>query len=344
MKLKRLSEQTIVLTGATSGIGLCTARMAAEGGAGLVLVARNKEALDKLCAELKSGGRRVVGVAADVASESDLERAAEAAVANFGGFDTWINNAGVSIYGELTKVTDGDSRRLFDTNFWGTVNGSRIASKHLMHKGGAIINVGSTLSESVIPLQGMYCASKHAVKGFTDALRIELEAKEAPISVTLIKPAAMDTPYKEHAKNYLSVETTNPPPVYAPEIAANAILHCAENPTRDVYVGGGAKAMSMLATYAPKTADKILESTFIEMQKTEQPERNDGLEGLHRSRDSRLNERGGYEGRVMETSLYTAATLHPAITGSVIALGLGGLLYAFTRGERSTRTRNELGH
>jgi short-subunit dehydrogenase len=98
---------------------------------------------------------------------------------------------------------------------------------HLKARGGALINVGSTLSDRAIPLQGMYCASKHAVKGFTDALRMEVEEAKYPIAVTLIKPAAIDTPYTEHAKNYMPVEPQNPAPVYAPETVARAILHAA---------------------------------------------------------------------------------------------------------------------
>jgi NAD(P)-dependent dehydrogenase (short-subunit alcohol dehydrogenase family) len=165
-------------------------------------------------------------VAADVADEQALRRLAEIAVERFGGFDTWVNSAGVSIYGPLMEVSVEDMRRLFETNFWGVVHGSRIAVEHLRQRTGVLINIGSTLSDRAIPLRGMYCASKHAVKGFTDALRIELEQQQAPISVTLIKPGAIDTPYTEHAKNYLDEETKHPPPVYAPRVVSEAILYC----------------------------------------------------------------------------------------------------------------------
>src|SRR5213076_34618 len=109
----------------------------------------------------------------------------------FGGFDTWVNNAGVSVYGRIEQVPIEDLRKIFETNFWGVVYGSRIAMEQMKNTGGggALINIGSTLSDRAIPLQGMYSASKHAVKGFTDALRIELESESAPVSVTLIKPA-----------------------------------------------------------------------------------------------------------------------------------------------------------
>ena len=230
VQLKKLSEQVIVITGASSGIGLVTARMAARQGARLVLAARSEDALRTLTDEIKAEGGKAVYAVADVGREEDVRRIADAARHHFGGFDTWVNNAGVSIYGRVLDVSMEDHRQLFETNYWGLVHGSRVAAEHLRQRGGAIINVGSSLSDRAIPLQGTYCASKHAVKGYTDALRMELEEEDAPISVTLIKPSAIDTPYKDHAKNYLPVEPENPPPVYAPETVAEAILHSATHP------------------------------------------------------------------------------------------------------------------
>lgn len=327
VKLKSLNEQVMVITGATSGIGLTTARMAADAGTRLVLAARNEEALRKLCDEINSSGARAVYVAADVTSEGDVKKIAAEALNQFGGFDTWVNNAGVSVYGKLEEVAIGDMRQVFETNFWGLVYGSLVAAKNLKSTGGAIINVGSTLSDRAIPLQGIYCASKHAVKGFTDALRMELEADSAPISVTLIKPSAIDTPYKDHAKNYLGARPENPPPVYAPETVAEAILHCAENAVRDVFVGGGGKALSVLGKYAPRLTDKYMESMMIESQKSDSPDDEGSEDGLFESRDSSLNERGGYDGHVSESSLYTRASLHPLLTSAAFALGAAGLAY-----------------
>jgi hypothetical protein len=192
----------------------------------------------------------------------------------------------------------------------------------LRERGGAIINVGSSLSDRAIPLQGTYCASKHAVKGYTDALRMELEEEGAPVSVTLIKPSAIDTPYKDHAKNYLPVEPQNPPPVYAPETVAEAILYSASHAERDVFVGAGGKALSVSGKYAPRLTDKVMEAALFDIQQTERPSpagRRDGLYGA--SED--LRERGGYDGHVAESSLYTKAALHPVITGALlVASGL----------------------
>ena len=234
VKLKKLEDQVVVITGASSGIGLVTARKAAERGAKLVVAARAEGALRRLVEEINSKGGEAVYVVADVGREEDVRRIAETAAGRFGGFDTWVNNAGVSIYGRLLDTPVEDMRRMFDTNFWGTVYGSLVAAESLRLRGGALINVGSTLSDRAIPIQGAYSASKHAVKAFTDALRMELEAEGAPVSVTLVKPGTIDTPYRKHAKNLLEKEPALPPPAYAPEAAADAILHCAETPVRDV--------------------------------------------------------------------------------------------------------------
>src|SRR6185503_8376093 len=172
-------------------------------------------------------------------------------------------------------------RRLFDTNYWGVVHGSMIACAHLKTRGGALINVGSVLSDVAIPLQGTYCATKHAVKGYTDALRLELEEEGAPISVTLIKPSAIDTPYTQHAKNLMSVEPQNPPPVYAPDLVAEAILHCAENPERDLYVGGGGKMLVEAGHYAPRLTDKVMEATMSSLQKSNRQKDVDRPDNLH---------------------------------------------------------------
>jgi short-subunit dehydrogenase len=330
VQLKRLGEQVIVITGASSGIGLVTARMAARAGAKLVLAARSEEALRSITDEIIGRGGDAVHVVADVGREEDVRRVADAALGHFGGFDTWVNNAGVSIYGRVLDVSTEDHRQLFETNYWGVVYGSRAAASHLRGKGGAIINVGSSLSDRAIPLQGTYCASKHAVKGYTDALRMELEEEAAPVSVTLIKPSAIDTPYKDHAKNYLPVEPQNPPPVYAPETVAEAILHSAEHPERDVYVGAGGKVLSSSGNYAPRLTDKVMEAALFDMQQTERPApegRRDGLYGA--SEDPR--ERGGYEGHVAESSLYTKATLHLLVTGAIL-LGSGLALALWWRG------------
>lgn len=321
MKLKNISEQTIVITGATSGIGLTTARMAAKQGARLVLIARNQGALSELTEQINSSGGHAISYAADVADENALREAANKAKSEFGGFDTWVNNAGCAIYGKIAEVSNEDSRRLFETNFWGVVYGSRIAVEHLRQSGGALINVGSEVSDTPVPLIGMYAASKHAVKGFTDSFRMEIEADELPVSVTLIKPTAIHTPFPEHAKNYMDFEPQLPPPVYAPELVAEAILHCAQNQVRDFFVGEMAAAHSAMATYAPRLTDKVMAMTGESQQDSGKPAKPNRPEGLYETQ-SDLRERGKQDRFVVEHSLYQQSKLHPILT-SALAVGAG---------------------
>lgn len=326
VKLKDLKDQVIVITGASSGIGLVTARMAANRGARVVLNARNEEALRRVTNDINAEGGKAIHVAGDVGQFDDVQNIADETIRRFGGFDTWVNNAGVSIYGPVLEQSLEDQRRLFDTNYWGVVHGCMVACAHLRARGGALINVGSVLSDVAIPIQGTYCATKHAVKGYTDALRMELEEEEAPISVTLIKPSAIDTPYTKHAKNLMAVEPQNPPPVYAPETVAEAILHCAENPERDLYVGGGGKVLAAAGQHAPRLTDKLLGATMFEVQKSDRPKSVNRSDSLYApSKDG--EERGEYPGHVAESSVYTKAKIHPVIAGSLIAgLGLAALM------------------
>lgn len=321
VKLKKLSDQVVVITGASSGIGLVTARLAAKRGARVVLNARNEEALRQVTEEINAQGGEATYVVGDVGKYEDVQRIAEEGVRRFGGFDTWVNNAGVSIYGPMLEQSLEDQRQLFETNYWGVVHGSIIACAHLRLRGGALINVGSVLSDVAIPVQGTYCASKHAIKGYTDALRIELEEEGAPISVTLIKPSTIDTPYTRHAKNLMPVEPQNPPPVYAPDLVAEAILHCAEHPERDLFVGGGGKALAAANHYVPRLTDKMIEATMFDMQKSDRPKPPARPDSLYAPIEDG-EERGGYPGHDAESSVYTKAAKHPLITGSLIA-GLG---------------------
>ena len=255
---KPLHEQVMVITGASSGIGLCTALLAAERGASLVLAARSTAALEAVAAQVNEAGGEAIAVPTDVGDRAQLQALADAALARFGRIDTWVNDAGVAIYGRLEEVSEEDSRRLFDTNFWGLVNGSLVALPHLRASGGALINIGSEVSDAVIPYQGMYSASKHAVKGFTDALRVEVnELDQAPVSITLIQPTAVNTPYPEHARNYMARQPKLPSPMIDPHKVAQVILEAATTGGRDITVGAMAKLDTAMAKLLPSLADKM---------------------------------------------------------------------------------------
>lgn len=298
IRLKPLHAQVIVITGASSGIGRATAQLAARQGARLVLACRDLQALDELAASLGQAGGNIATVQADVGVREDHERIAQTAMERYGRIDTWVNNAGVSIFGRLEEVPIEDQRKLFDTNFWGVVHGSLTALPHLKRHGGALINVGSEVSDRAVPLQGAYSASKHAVKAYTDALRMELEDEGAPVSVTLIKPASVATEFTENARNYMDVAPQLPPPVYAAESVAEAILFAAEHPRRDIYVGSASRLISAMGQRMPGLADRM-GGWLIRHQRSDRPADGHG-DGLYepRSRDGNAALHGaGHHGR-----------------------------------------------
>jgi len=316
MRHKPLRDQVIVITGASSGIGLTTARMAAQRGARVVLAARSTEVLARVVSEIEAEGGQAVAVTADVGRRDDVQAIADEARASFGGFDTWVNVAGLTVYGPLSAIDDADHERLIQTNLWGTVNGSLVAVEHLRRHGGALINIGSVASDLAFPFQGLYATSKHAVKGFTDTLRMELIAEGAPVSVTLVKPASIDTPLPNRARNYMEREPTLPPPIYPPSEVANAILHAAVHPQRDIFVGGGGKMFVMGKEFVPGAYDELAPTIIALQRRSETPRNPTGA--LHAPTQAGA-ERGDPPIYVMRTSAYTRATLHPLTTLSIAA-------------------------
>lgn len=331
VRCKPLADQVVVITGATSGIGLVTARRAVRHGAKVVLASRNGDALQQLCAELNGRDECAVYVAADVADEIDVRGIAELAIRRFGAFDTWMNIAGVGIFGRSEDVSVLDMRRLFDVNFWGVVHGSREAVRHLKSHGGVLINMGSETSDRALPLQGAYSASKHAVKAFSDSLRSELEEARVPVAVTLVKPASIDTMFVNHAANYLGTEPRLPPPIYAPELVADALLHLAVHPVRELYVGGHAKLIGVAAHYAPRLLDKGLSRFLPRFIRSARPGRNRNDHALYVARTD-LRERGKQDWPTHEHSLYTRAAMHPFATRAALLTGMA--LVALWQGKR----------
>lgn len=274
---KPIERQVIVITGASSGIGLATALTAAEKGATVVMLARSEQTLAEIAEEIRASGGHALALTVDVGDADAVAEAVDRIVAEFGRIDTWVNNAGVSIYGSLDEIGLEDARRLFDTNFWGVVHGSLAALPHLRRENGALINVGSEVSEAVVPLQGMYTASKHAVKGFTDALRVEVEnVDRSGMSVVLIQPTAVNTPFPEHARNYMSREPKLPDPQIDPAQVAAAIIEAAQSGGRDIKVGSMARLNVMASRLMPRVADRLSARQVDKQQLDEAPIRPQG--------------------------------------------------------------------
>lgn len=326
VQLKPLAQQVIVITGATSGHGLRTAQKAAAAGARVMLAARNQEALADVCDEISALGGIADYVVTDVGVEREMRRLASKTVARFGGFDTWVNNAGIGIYAAVRDLDPIDHRKLFETNYWGVVHGSVAALDHFAADGpGAIVNVGSINSDMGSPLLASYNASKHAVKGFTDSLRIEMINAGLPVSVTLIKPSAIGTPFPQHARNRTGFAARLPRPIYSPDLVADAILDAAQHSCRSVTVGGAGKVQVLAATLLPSLFDRIASKMANKLVERDRPVGK--IEGnLHALTKDEGQAEGDQRGR--DFSIFSTLRRYPTVMLTILgATAIGTFVY-----------------
>lgn len=322
ISLRPISDQVLVITGASSGIGLVTAKKAAAAGARVVLVARNQPALAQAVEEILAEGGVAAYAVADVGDAPQVEAVGSYAVERFGRIDTWVNNAGVAIYAMLANTPLEEHERLFRTNYFGTVNGCIAALRHLEKSGGALITVGSIASDIPSPVMGAYAASKHAVRAYVESLRVEVTASGAPVSVTLIKPSGIDTPIAQHAANHMGAEALIPSPVYDPSLVANAILDAAVTPRREVIVGGIGRAQVLAASHFPGLLPlfgKALISILTDPMRRPTP-----TDNLDAPEDGGRSRSGVQNGR--RFSVYGGFVRHPALAtlgaASIVAAAL----------------------
>jgi NAD(P)-dependent dehydrogenase (short-subunit alcohol dehydrogenase family) len=340
--LKPLAEQTIVITGASRGIGRETALRAAKRGARVVVAARDSEALDELVAAIETEGGVALAVPTDVSNFDEVRRLAERAAGRFGGIDTWVNNAAVSLYGRFEDVPIEDFKRVVEVNFFGQVYGCRAALPYLKEYGGALICVGSALSDRAIPLQSAYCASKHGIKAVVESLRVELAVSgdDELVQVTLIKPASIDTPLFDNARTFLGYRPKPVFPVYTPGVCADAILHCAEHREREIAVGGGAALLTTLESFAGPVLDRYF-AMQPKAQQTKDPKSADAPNNLRDPLPDTRTARGQHAARPF--SVYTWLRTRPRVAVALAGTAAGAALLRSSRATNG-RGRGDGGH
>jgi len=324
-----------VITGASAGVGRATALRFARAGARVGLVARDAAALEETRAEIESCGATAEVFAGDVADDSVLRRAAEAFETALGPIDIWVNNAMVTVYSPIARLTPEEVRRVTDVTYLGYVYGTMAALKHMRARNsGTIVQVGSALAYRGIPLQSVYCAAKHAVRGFTESLRCELIEEQSRIRITEVHLPAINTPQFDWARTRDGRKPRPVPPVFEPDQAAAAILHAAANPgVREFWLDRSTAKVILGNMLAPSFLDRLLARTAFDAQWTKEqghPHVRDNLfepeGGLHRTRGSFGHEARGGAVLLSGDATRAAALVASCALTAAVGFALGGLL------------------
>jgi NAD(P)-dependent dehydrogenase (short-subunit alcohol dehydrogenase family) len=323
-----LGDQVVVITGASSGIGRETALQLAARGASVVLAARNQEALEEVARQVERIGGRAEAVPTDVASWPQVQALAERAVERFGRIDTLANVAAVSLYATVEQATPEEIEQVIRVDLLGQIHGVKAVLSHMRRQGsGTIINVGSALSERAVPLQAAYSAAKHGLKGFTEALRLELDREQSGISVVLIEPSSVNTPLFDHARSKVGRKPMPIPPIYEPSVVAEAIVSAAERPTRKIVVGGSGKLLVLAERVDPRLLDlyMLFGDRMVKSQLTEEPPSE--RDNLFAPVEGRGSTTGRFGDRSKSTSVYTRLfELRPVPMKAVLLALLAGSL------------------
>ena len=258
---------TVAITGASAGVGRATARKFARSGARVALLARGRDGLEAARKEVEEFGAKALVVLVDVADAEQVEAAAVQIEAEFGKIDIWINNAMVSVFSPIKEMTPEEFRRVTEVTFLGCVYGTLAALKRMLPRDrGVIVQVGSALAYRSIPLQAAYCAAKHAMRGFTDSLRCELIHDKSSVRVAMVQLPALNTPQFGWVKTRLPRKAQPVPPIFQPEVAAEAIYFAAHHPRREFYVGWSSAQAIIANKIAPGLLDHFLARTGYDSQ------------------------------------------------------------------------------
>ena len=322
-------EQSVVIAGASSGIGRATALRFARNGAAVTCAARSVDALRSLVEEIEAAGGRAQAVPTDVTDAAAVRELARRAEDRYGRVDTWVNAAAVSVWGTVEDITAEEFDRVMRVNVLGHVHGVQAALPALRRAGGGVvIGISSVEGVRAVPLHAPYVASKMALRGFYDTLRMDLRAEGAPIAVTTILPASIDTPFFEHARSKLDGHMPKPPPpVYAADVVATAIVRAATHPTREVPVGGSAVGFYLGQRLSPAITDALLSLRRVQRAALQADRPDNGIDNV----DAPVPGTGRVGGafpprRVLQHSAFTALLGHvrrPAELLSSVASGRG---------------------
>ncbi|WBB66603.1 SDR family oxidoreductase [Micromonospora sp. WMMD812] len=328
---RSLDAATVVITGASSGIGTATAYALARRGAALVLAARSESALTRVAQRCRELGGRALVVPTDVTDAASVERLADRAAAEFGRIDGWVNNAAVGAVGLFDEIPVAEFRRVLEVNLLGTLHGIRAALPHLgAAGGGVVVNNASVLAEVAMPYQSPYNATKHGIRGLADTVRQELRVTgRGNISICTVLPATIDTPFFRHAANHTGRELLPPPPVYPPETVAATIVRLLRRPRREAYAGGAARLIGLQWRLAPTLAERVL-GWYVHRTQFGPGTRPDSSGNVFRP-DAEGRREGGWHGRRRQLVRMTAA-FGLAAAGTAV-----GTMAARTRRNRTDR-------
>jgi NAD(P)-dependent dehydrogenase (short-subunit alcohol dehydrogenase family) len=334
MKHKPIAEQVVVVLGAASGIGRETALRFASRGAKVVVADNDAGSLETLVAEISGPGGTAISVLADTADFAQVSAVAEAAVREFGRLDSWIQVAAVGIWAPFMDTTIEEFKRIIDVDLMGQVYGAKAALPYLVDNGGALVHVSSIEARRALPFHAPYSAAKHGVDGFLEALRMELRKGKVPVSVTEILPSTINTPFFNKSISKIGVKPMGIPPFYDPGIVANAILHAAVHPHREIVVGGAGKGLLTLQRISPSLVDGLMLLAGFGGQETNEPKGADAPNNLYAPvGDDRV--RGDFGKFAFRHSISTWLDLHPAVKSTAILGGAIGAA-AWMRGRGSS--------